>query len=132
MFAVLWSVTFGFLVSLVAGVQPILCYSVGLLVWFPVSVFTMKLAVGRYAGQVQSWWISLVYWWSLTWRLTLYAALVGFILGLLVSMVVGRPSEHPAFALLGWFLTFGPAGVIAFRQVATVHSINAAPKSGSV
>jgi hypothetical protein len=130
-FAVLWSVAFGFVVSLIAGAQPVLCYFVGLLVWFPVSVFTMKLAVGRYVGQPQSWRGSIAYWWSLMWRLTLYALLVGFILSVLVSALVGRPSEHPGFVFFGWFIIFGPMEVVTFRQVVAVHSLSVAPKIGS-
>jgi hypothetical protein len=131
LFAVLWSVSFGFVVTLVAGARPALCYFVGLLVWFSVSVVTMKLAVRRYVGQPPSWKSSIVYWWSLTWRITLYGMLVGFILNLLVSALVGRPSEHPGFLFLGWFVLLGPIAVVVFRQVAVVHSLAAAPKGGS-
>lgn len=129
-FGVLWSVAFGFMVSQIAGAQPALCYFVGLLLWFPVSVFAMKLAVGRYVGQRPSWKSSIAYWWSLAWRLFLYSALVGVVLGLLVSALVGRPSEHPGFVLLGWFVTFGPVAIMSFRQVMLAHSLAGVSQGG--
>lgn len=130
-FGALWSVVFGFVVSLIAGVQAALCYFVGLLVWFPLSVVTMKLAVGRYVGQSPGWSSSIAYWWSLMWRLVLFAIAVGFILSLLVSAFVGRPSEHPGFVFIGWFLIFGPIAVAVFRRVAAVHSLSEAPKAST-
>ena len=121
--AIVGGVVQGLVVYLIAGSQPVLCYFIGTLFWFPVSVFTIKLAVGRYTGRPPNWRGSIAYWWSLTWRLTLYGMLVGFILNLLVSSLVGRPSEHLGFLFLGWFVIFGPMEVIAFRRVAMVHSL---------
>src|ERR1035438_8146367 len=90
---VLFDVIFAFIVRVAAGPHPIVCDLVGFIAWFPISVFATKLAVGRYVGQVQSWKSSIRYWWSLTWRLTIFAAIVGFLLSIVVSAIVGRPSE---------------------------------------
>lgn len=123
---VLFDVIFAFIVRVVAGPHPIVCDLVGFVAWFPISILATKLAIGRYVGQVQSWKSSIRYWWSLMWRLTIYGAVIGFLLSIVVSAIVGRPSEHPGFVFLGLFVTYGPVAIIAVRQMAIVHSIGVA------
>jgi hypothetical protein len=127
-FAVLLSASFGFIVMLIADEQPAICHFFGLFAWFPVSIFAIKLAVSRYAGRRQSWNNSIAFWWSLMWRLCLYAVPTGLILGIIVSIFVGRTSEHPNFQYLGWLIIFGPVAVGVFRRVIAIHSVYPATK----
>src|ERR1700739_817492 len=73
---VVFTTLFGFVFTLMAmqaGVQPVVYCFVAFLVSFPISIFSLKFAVGRYVGNPQTWKVIIAIWWSLTWRLCLYA-----------------------------------------------------------
>jgi hypothetical protein len=128
-FALIGGAISGFVVTLIGGTQLLFSYLIGLLGWFLISIISMKWAIGRYLGEPQSWRRSIACWWSLMWRMSFYALLVGFILSILVSAIIGRPSEHPGYVFLGWFILFCPVEIFAFRQVAVANLLSATQHS---
>jgi hypothetical protein len=105
----------------------------GQVAWLPVSLIALKHALSKHASVLalspdkQTWRLTLSIWWGFAWRASLYGVVIGFGLGILVLVIVGRPSEHPGHLTFAWLIMI-PFTVIALRQsISKCSKLNGIP-----
>lgn len=121
--AILYGVATSLIVTPMVGVQPALMYYLGVLGWFPTSIWLMRVVIRRFTGITPSWKTTFGFWLSFLWRICLYAILTGLVAGILVAAFLGKTRDHPEFLIPMWILVYGPIQIATFHQVTRAHSI---------